>query len=353
MGQSIPTNWNGMGWSQCRAMPVYFYWGEDDFQLNRAVGALRDRALDAAWASFNYDKIPPDQPDGPQTALNQAMTPPFGAGQRVVWLVDTPLGQRCPEAVLAELERTLPQLPDSTVLLLSSRQKPDGRAKFTKLIQRHGEIKAFDVIPPWKTDQILAQVKGAAQARQLKLTEDAAQLLAEAVGNQTRQLTLELEKLALYWGERPDPIDAAAVERLVTVSTQSSLQLAAALRQGDTHRALGLVADLLNRNEPALRIVATLVGQFRTWLWVKVMVTAGDRDLQSIAKAAEVGNPKRIYFLQKEVAPLPLPALQQAMGHLLDLEAALKRGRDATATLQTKVIEICQLFPSRTPAQRR
>jgi DNA polymerase-3 subunit delta len=334
-------------------MPVYFYWGEDDFQLNRAVRALRDRALDAAWASFNYDKIPPDQPDGPQTALNQAMTPPFGAGQRVVWLVDTPLGLRSPEAVLAELERTLPQLPDSTVLLLSSRQKPDGRAKFTKLIQRHGEIKAFDVIPPWKTDQLLAQVKGAAQARQLKLTEDAAQLLAEAVGNQTRQLTLELEKLAVYWGERPDPIDAAAVERLVTVSTQSSLQLAAALRQGDTHRALGLVADLLNRNEPALRIVATLVGQFRTWLWVKVMVTAGDRDLQSIAKAAEVGNPKRIYFLQKEVAPLPLPALQQAMGHLLDLEAALKRGRDATATLQTKVIEICQLFPSRTPAQRR
>jgi DNA polymerase-3 subunit delta len=278
------------------------------------VGALRDRALDAAWASFNYDKIPPDQPDGPQTAFESSHgRRPLARGKRVVWLVDTPLGQRCPEAVLAELERTLPQLPDSTVLLLSSRQKPDGRAKFTKLIQRHGEIKAFDVIPPWKTDQLLAQVKGAAQARQLKLTEDAAQLLAEAVGNQTRQLTLELEKLALYWGERPDPIDAAAVERLVTVSTQSSLQLAAALRQGDTHRALGLVADLLNRNEPALRIVATLVGQFRTWLWVKVMVTAGDRDLQSIAKAAEVGQPQTDLFSTKGGGPPT--AASPATGH--------------------------------------
>jgi DNA polymerase-3 subunit delta len=333
-------------------MPALFYWGEDDFQINRAVATLRDRALDSAWASFNYDKISPDQPDGPMVALNQAMTPPFGAGKRVVWLADTSLGQRCPETVLAELERTLPQLPDSTLLILTSRQKPDGRAKFTKFFQRHGEIKAFDTIPPWKTDQLLAQVQRAAQEQHLTLSPEAAQLLTEAVGNQTRQLALELEKLALYWGDRPGPIDAATVERLVTVSTQSSLQLAAALREGDTPRALGLVADLLNRNEPALRIVATLVGQFRTWLWVKVMVTAGDRDPQSIAKAAEVGNPKRVYFLQKEVAPLPLAGLQQAMALLMALELALKRGQDETATLQTKVIEICQLF-SRPPATRR
>ncbi len=334
-------------------MPLYFYWGEDDFRLSQAVVALRDRALDAAWVSFNYDKIPPEMAEGPLVALNQAMTPPFGSGQRVVWLVNTPLGQKCPEPILKEFERTLPQLPDSTLLLLTSGQKPDGRAKFTKLIQRHGEVKAFDTIPPWKTDELVAQVKQVARDgpfgpvsdyRALTLTEEAADLLVIAVGNQMRQLNLELEKLALYWGDRPGPIDAAAVEALVTVSAQSSLQLAIALREGKVETALGLVADLLQRNEPALRIVATLVGQFRTWLWVKMMVTSGERDAQAIAKAAEIGNPKRVYILQKEVSALPLTGLQQALGHLLTLEAALKRGQDETATLQTKMIEICQLF---------
>lgn len=86
------------------------------------------------------------------------------------------------------------------------------------------------------------------------------------------------------------------------------------------------------------------MGQFRTWLWVKVMITSGERDNQAIAKAAEIGNPKRVYFLQKEVAPLRLEALQATLGHLLSLEADLKRGRDPTATLQTKVIEISQGF---------
>ncbi|MDA0268019.1 MAG: DNA polymerase III subunit delta [Cyanobacteria bacterium] len=332
-------------------MAAYFFWGDDDFRLQQAVTALRDRSLDAAWADFNYEKITPDYPDGPITALNQAMTLPFGMGKRVVWLVDTTLGQRCPEAVLTEFERTLPQIPETTVLILTSPQKPDGRAKFTKLFQKHGEIKAFDTISPWKTDQLLTQVQATARDQGLQLSSEAADLLVEAVGNQTRQLMLELEKLALYWGDRPGPIDAEAVSQLVTISTQNSLQLAAALRQGDTDEALGLVAELLNRNEPPLRIISTLVGQFRTWLWVKVMVTSGERDNQAIAKAAEIGNPKRVYFLQKEVAPLRLEALQETLSHLLVLESDLKRGRDPAATLQTKVIEISQCF--RSAATRR
>jgi DNA polymerase-3 subunit delta len=59
-------------------MAVYFFWGDDDFRLHQAVTQLRDRSLDASWADFNYDKITPDLPDGPMTALNQAMTLPLG-----------------------------------------------------------------------------------------------------------------------------------------------------------------------------------------------------------------------------------------------------------------------------------
>jgi hypothetical protein len=48
--------------------------------------------------------------------------------------------------------------------------------------------------------------------------------------------------------------------------------------------------------------------------------------------------------LQKEVAPLSLSSLQKTMVHLLEMEFSLKSGRDVAATLQTKVIEISQLF---------
>ncbi|PZV24406.1 MAG: hypothetical protein DCF12_17435 [Snowella sp.] len=34
-------------------MPIYFYWGEDDFTLNQVVHHLRDRVLDPAWVYFS------------------------------------------------------------------------------------------------------------------------------------------------------------------------------------------------------------------------------------------------------------------------------------------------------------
>ncbi|TVQ08010.1 MAG: DNA polymerase III subunit delta [Leptolyngbya sp. DLM2.Bin27] len=328
-------------------MPAYYFWGDDDFALQTAVSALRQRTLDQAWASFNYDVIPADVVGGPAQALNQAMTPPFGAGRRLVWLQNTSLGQRCPEPVLTEFERTLPQIPDTTLLLLTSTAKPDGRAKFTKLFKTHGEIREFATIPPWKTDQIRQQVVAVAKDRGLALESATLDLLAEAVGNDTRQLHLELEKLALYWGANTQPIPPAVAAELVTVSTQTSLKLAQALNQGDSSTALGLVSDLLDRNEPGLRIVATLVSQFRLWLWLKALIEGGLHSDAEIAAAAEVANPKRMYFLKQEVRSLGLSQLRQSLPLLLELESDLKQGRDERATLQTKVIELCQIFRSR------
>src|ERR687886_2661571 len=324
-------------------MPIYLYWGEDDFTLTQAVNQLRKSVLDPNWANFNYDKIPPDQPDAVIQGLNQALTPPFGMGKRLVWLVETTVCQQCSENLLAELERTLPLIPEESILLLTTRNRPDGRLKSTKLLQKYSVIQEFSLIPPWKTEELVQRVHACSKDVGVKLTDAAAQLLAQSVGNDTRQLLNELEKLQLYIGDSAKPLNEKTVAALVTANTQNSLQLAAAILQGDGAKALGLVADLINKNEPALRIVATLIGQFRTWLWVKLMVSAGERDQKAIATAAGVGNPKRIYFITREVQSLSPNQLTSTLRVLLELEFELKRGGEPLATLQTKVIELCQI----------
>ncbi|MGB3296813.1 MAG: DNA polymerase III subunit delta [Phormidesmis sp.] len=327
-------------------MPIYFFWGADEFNLKKAVTTLRESVLDASWASFNYDHVSPNLADGPMQALNQAMTPPFGMGQRFVWLADTTLGQRCPEEVLTEMERTLPAVPDTTVLLLTSAHKPDGRLKSTKLLKKYAEVREFAAIAPWQTDQIMGQVKRVAQEMNLKLKPQSAELLAEAVGADTRRLYNEIEKLSLYWSSqlKTDPLPPEVVSELVAVSTQTSFQLSEALIAGRADRSLSLASDLLSNNEPALRVVATLVGQFRRWLWVSLLMAEGERDMSAIAKAAEISNPKRVYILQKQVRGCSPTQLNRAMTLLLDLEFSLKRGAPEQITLQTKMIEIASLF---------
>jgi len=324
-------------------MPIYLYWGNDEFAIAQAVTTLRQQVLDAAWESFNFDKIGADQADAVTQALNQAMTPPFGAGGRLVWLVNTTLCQRCPDDQWVELERTLNVLPQTTTLLLTTPSKPDSRLKSTKLLQKLAEVREFSLVDAWKTEQIVKNVQRSAQAAGVKLTDSAVEMLVEAIGNDTRRLHNELEKLRLYGGKTGRPLTETDVANLVTASTQSVFKLGAAIRQGETATALEMVAELLRQNEPAIRIVSSLTGQFRTWLWIKLMLEAGERDEVAIAQAAEIGNPKRLYFLKQEIYHLSLNALLQTLPLLLELEADLKRGANDLIALQTKIIQLCEL----------
>jgi DNA polymerase III subunit delta len=322
---------------------IIFYWGDDDFSIAKAVTAIQQSAIDPDWISFNYEKINPDREDAAIAALDAAMTPPFGMGKRLVWLADTTITQQCSEQLLAELERTLPQLPATTVLLLTSKNKPDGRLKSTKTIQKYANVQEFSLIPPWKTEELIQRVQIVAKELGLKLTADAVQLLAESVGNNTRQLYLELDKLQLLAGGAAQQIDRVMVSSLVVANTQNSLQLAAAIRQGDVGTALHLITELINHNEPALKIVATLVGQFRTWLWVKMLLEAGEKDDRVIATAAGLSNPKRLFFIKQELQSTTADRLAASLPKLLELEFNLKRGGDTISILQIQTIELCQL----------
>ena len=325
-------------------MPVYLFWGEDDFAIAQAVEKLQ-QVLDPNWLEFNYHKFSGDRPEAVVEGLNQAMTPVFGMGERIVWLVDTNLCQQKPSNdVLEELERTLKVIPETSHLLLTTAKKPDGRLGSTKLLRKYAEVREFSLIPPWKTDLIAEQVTQVAHTIKLKLTTEAIALLAESVGNNTRQLWNELEKLKIYWGDRQQPLDEQAVAELVLCNTQNSLQLAAAIKDGKTDKALGLVADLINHNEPALKIVATLVGQFRTWTIVKLMQQTGERDNRTIASGAGINNPNRLYFINQEIQRTSSDRLLAALPLLLELEYSLKSGASALESLQTKAIELCLLF---------
>ena len=128
-------------------MPIYLYWGDDRYSLKKAVQALQHQVLDADWTAFNFDRLGPG-PEDAQTGLNQAMTPPLGMGDRLVWLDDTQLLQQCSDELLGELERTVGALPETTHLLLTLNGKPDGRLKSTKLLKKVSRRGSSSKSPP-------------------------------------------------------------------------------------------------------------------------------------------------------------------------------------------------------------
>ncbi|MDB9466291.1 hypothetical protein [Dolichospermum circinale] len=105
--------------------------------------------------------------------------------------------------------------------------------------------------------------------------------------------------------------------------------------------ALLQAVRLINCNEPALKITATLTTTFRTWLTVKEMMITGCQDDNTIAQFADVKNPKRLYYIRQEVANCCVNRLKNSLKMLLELELMLKSGVDEKLALQTQIIQLC------------
>ncbi|MBD2181035.1 DNA polymerase III subunit delta [Planktothrix sp. FACHB-1355] len=318
-------------------MTVIILHGEDEFAISLEINQLRSEICHPDWLNFNYTKIPAS-PEALMAGITSAMTPPWGEGGRLVWLQDN--RGECTENQLQSWENCLKNLPASNTLLLTSKTKPDGRLKSTKLLQKYAQFKEYPIIPIWATEQLAQKVQEIAVLLSINLSPQAVTALVEAVGNDTRLLYSELQKLKLYVGTRT--VEIEDVRTLVSSNTSSSLKLASFILQRNLPAALSCINDLFNSNEPPLRIVATLVTQFRTWLWVKLMSQQGASN-QLIAKEAEIGNPNRIYYLKQETQNCRLDLLQNALCLLLELEIMLKSGQDARNSLIIQIQKLCNV----------
>ena len=316
-------------------MPIHLLWGDDEAARNRASEALVEQLVDPAWSAINLSRLDGNDTGQAAQALEEARTPPFGSGARVVVLQRSPFCNQCPAELAEQLESNLELIPPDCHLLLVNPAKPDGRLRTTKALQKlvkagSATEKSFQLPAVWDGAGQLELMHRTAAELGLKLEPAAAEALAEAIGSDSARLASELEKLSLFAasGGQPAPITLAAVQALVGGQSTNALAVGDALLAGRAADAIALVDALLAANEPALRIVAALTSQIRGWLWVALLDQKGEQDVNAIAKAAGIGNPKRIYVMRKQIRGKRSASFLRLLSQLLDVEAALKRGSD-------------------------
>ena len=308
-------------------MPIHLIWGDDAAARDRAIDALINDSLDPSWSSINLSRLDGSESGQADQALEEARTPPFGSGDRVVLLQRSPFCNGCPSELADRFEATVDLIPDNSHLLLVNPAKPDGRLRTTKALQKRikqgqAHEQRFQLPAVWDGAGQRQLVVQTGEALGLSLESDAVDALVEAIGTDSARLESELRKLAL----RSTTISAALVEDLEGGRATNALAVGDALLEGDPGEAIARWDALIDAGEPALRIVATLTGQIRGWLWVSLLEAEGERDVGVIAKAAGIGNPKRIYVMRKQLKGRPPKRFLSLLSRLLDVEARLKLG---------------------------
>ena len=71
-------------------MPIHLIWGDDLAATEREIDNLIKRVIDPPWSSINLSRLDGTDSIQASKALEEARTPPFGGGGRVIILKNSP-----------------------------------------------------------------------------------------------------------------------------------------------------------------------------------------------------------------------------------------------------------------------
>lgn len=232
--------------------PVYILASAEPLLVDRALAAIREAAVPAALRAFNEDSV-----DGRGASASRilaaARTLPMMAERRLVLVRDL---AQMPAAELGELIPYL-EAPSPETVLVATTSKVDKRLKFYAAAGKKGFL--HELTPPrdlggWVADE--------ARRRNVAIAPPARSRLVEVIGADLSRLSLALEQLALYAGDRPIAVDD--VDDLVADTRERSVfELTDAIGAGDRPRALAAVTSLIDQRQSAVGVIAMLARHVR------------------------------------------------------------------------------------------
>jgi len=306
--------------------PVYILSSAEPLLVDRALAAIREAAVPAALRAFNEDVV-----DGRGASaariVSAARTLPMMAARRLVLIRDLSQMQA---AELGELVSYLDS-PSPETVLVATTTKVDKRLKFFAAASKKGFL--HELAPPrdlagWLADE--------ARRRQIAIAPPARTRLVEVVGAEMSRLSLVLEQLALYAGDRPIAVDD--VDDLVADTRERSVfELTDAIGAGDRRRALAAVASLVDQRQSAIGVIAMLARHMRQ---LALFRAGRDGGMGKPDLGRLLGVPPFVVDkLGRQAGRYSDAALGRAVGALSAADRALKGEGEAGKTLGRALTE--------------
>lgn len=346
--------------------PVYYLFGDDDYLKDGAVRDLLEAAIDPSTRDFNLEIRRGGDLDAEDVSSLLA-TPPMLAERRAVVLREVTALKK---GARAQLDKYLDRPASDTLLLLTSLSGVKADAALVKASV------PLDFVPlsPERVRKWIAH--HALTVLSIRILEDAAELLQQAVGNDLHLLAAELDKCASYALGVRDGSPTSDVASVPAVIDSDAVTAVVGVRRGET------VTDLLDavaRQDAAaaLQLIGHVLGQPKVTAVQIVMMLSTQAFALSFGRARrDAGTPTNrlpteFFAFLKETGGYPgrpwgeaasawtkvteqwsAPACERALALLLDADIALKETTvsNAEQTLTSLVLSLCALRTKRRSA---
>lgn len=337
-------------------MPIYLFWGEEEFNLENAVRDLREKIVDLDWALLNHKVF--NKP-GITDLIDNLRTMPMSMGNLLIEIRAANLFLRGSkktsddndsennnkisgsDPLMKKLLDILESVNDNTHILFvcqiprDSGKKIDSASKLVKTIQKIGEIREFSPLKFYQDEKLISWIIQRAKVKEVKISTDAAKILLENTGPELKRLDSELEKLKT----NAYPAKMITKDNVIALCSghENVFLLADYWLQDNKIKAITELNKLFERNHP-LKITATLQTTIRRWL--KIKIESQTKNSFEISKIVNLHK----FVVEKELQKLRNISVERLIGlknKLTQAEYKIKAGELEPETSLELVILSC------------
>ncbi|HHX01720.1 MAG TPA: DNA polymerase III subunit delta [Firmicutes bacterium] len=314
---------------------LYLIYGEDQYLQNDLFHALQQRAEQGGMPDWNWINFTADQDLQPADLINELLTPPWGAGPRIITLQDA---HQLNADFLRKIADQIAKMPETNCLAMFF-GRLDKRVKPVQQLLKTGvgiECQSL------KGEHLVRWVQDYLSLRQKKMAPPVVQQFLNKVGTDLNLISNELDKLMILTAEKPaiTEDDVVAVTSLAPGQLEHGgiFDLVTAIAAKDLKQALTILVQLLDAKEPPLRILPLIERQ------LYLLIAAKTRGRASTKAVAAAMNEKSDYALrqaEKYTKNFTLDELYFGLEQILIADGELKFGAEPEQIMEQLIINIC------------
>ena len=256
---------------------------------------------------------------------------PFFADEKIVILdhfvdITTAKKRFLTDDELKSFEEYFDNPSPTTKLLIFAEGKLDSKRRLVKLLKR--DAKVFDAVEA-KEQELRQYFQKWSQEQGLQFANNSFENLLIKSGFQFSEIHKNLLFLQSY--KEDSVIEEEDIVNAIPKTLQDNIfDLTQFILTKKMDQARDLVRDLTLQGEDEIKLIAVMLGQFRTFTQVKILAESGQTESQIASSLGSFlgrnPNPYQIKFALRDSRGLSLSFLKQAISYLIETDYQIKTG---------------------------
>ena len=256
---------------------------------------------------------------------------PFFADEKIVILdhfvdITTAKKRFLTDDELKSFEEYLDNPSATTKLLIFAEGKLDSKRRLVKLLKR--DAKVFDAVEA-KEQELRQYFQKWSQKQGLQFANYSFENLLVKSGFQFSEIQKNLLFLQSY--KENSVIEEEDIVNAIPKTLQDNIfDLTQFILTKKMDQARDLVRDLTLQGEDEIKLIAVMLGQFRTFTQVKILAESGQTESQIASSLGSFlgrnPNPYQIKFALRDSRGLSLSFLKQTISYLIETDYQIKTG---------------------------